>query len=78
MDDVRKTEPPPFEQVQQQLNQAVLAKKFRAYTDELKKAAKIEKSLPPITSMTESEDDAGAEADSSQESESASAVTPAG
>ncbi|NBX43557.1 MAG: peptidylprolyl isomerase [Gammaproteobacteria bacterium] len=58
VDDVRKTEPPPFEQVQQQLSQAVLAKKFRAYTDELKKAAKIDKSLPPVTAATETEDTA--------------------
>jgi peptidyl-prolyl cis-trans isomerase C len=53
VDDIRRTEPPPFEQVQQQLNQSVLAKKFRAYTDELKKAAKIERSLPPVESTTD-------------------------
>ena len=45
LDDVREVQPPPFEQVKQQLNQAVLAKKFRAYSDELTKAAKIEKKI---------------------------------
>lgn len=45
LDDVREVQPPPFEQVKQQLNQAVRAKKFRAYSDELRKAAKIEKKI---------------------------------
>ena len=45
LDDVREVQPPPFEEVKEQLNQAVLAKKFRAYSDELTKAAKIEKKL---------------------------------
>lgn len=45
LDDVREVQPPPFEQVKQQLNQAVLAKKFRAYSDELTKAAKVEKKI---------------------------------
>ena len=46
LDDVRDTTPPPpFEQVKPQLGQVVLAKKFRAYGDELAKAAKIEKKL---------------------------------
>jgi len=45
LDDVREVQPPPFEQVKQQLNQAVMAKKFRAYSDELRKAAKIEKKI---------------------------------
>ncbi len=43
LDDVREAQLPPFEQVKQQLNQAVLGKKFRAYSDELIKAAKVEK-----------------------------------
>lgn len=45
LDDVRETQPPPFDQVKQQLNQAVLGKKFRAYSDELVKAAKVEKKI---------------------------------
>jgi peptidyl-prolyl cis-trans isomerase C len=45
LDDIREVQPPPFEEVKQQLNQAVLAKKFRAYSDELTKAAKIEKKI---------------------------------
>ena len=45
LDDVREVQPPPFEQVKQQLNQAVMAKKVRAYSDELTKAAKIEKKI---------------------------------
>lgn len=45
LDDVRDVQPPPFEQVKPQLGQVVLAKKFRAYGDELAKAAKIEKKL---------------------------------
>jgi peptidyl-prolyl cis-trans isomerase C len=45
LDDMREVQPPPFEQVKQQLNQAVLSKKFRAYSDELTKAAKVEKKI---------------------------------
>ncbi|MBM4192555.1 MAG: peptidylprolyl isomerase [Gammaproteobacteria bacterium] len=45
LDDVREVQPPPFEEVKQQLNQAVLAKKFRAYSDELTKVAKVEKKI---------------------------------
>lgn len=45
LDDVREVQPPPFDQVKQQLNQAVLAKKFRAYSDELVKTAKVEKKI---------------------------------
>jgi peptidyl-prolyl cis-trans isomerase C len=44
LDDVRDTPPPPpFEQVKQQIEPAVRAKKLEAYTDELVKAAKIER-----------------------------------
>lgn len=44
LDDVRDTSPPPpFEQVKQQLEPAVRAKKLEAYTDELVKAAKVER-----------------------------------
>ena len=45
LDDIRQVEPPPFEQVKAQLNQAVLAKKFRTYSEELEKAAKVERKL---------------------------------
>lgn len=45
VDDIREVQPPPFEQVKEQLNQAVLAKKLRTYSDELAKAAKVEKKL---------------------------------
>jgi len=45
LDDVREVQPPPFEQVKPQLTQVVMAKKFRAYGDELAKAAKVEKKL---------------------------------
>jgi peptidyl-prolyl cis-trans isomerase C len=45
VDDVREVQPPPFEQVKEQLNQAVLAKKLRTYSDELAKAAKVEKKI---------------------------------
>ncbi|MFM7625952.1 MAG: peptidylprolyl isomerase [Gammaproteobacteria bacterium] len=43
LDDVRdRPPPPPFEQVKEQLVPAVQAKKLEAYTEELKKAAKVE------------------------------------
>lgn len=45
LEDTREVEPPPFDQVKDQLNQVVLAKKFRSYADELQKAAKIENKL---------------------------------
>ncbi len=45
LDDTRETEAPPFDQVKQQLNQVVLGKKFRAYSDELLKTSKIENKL---------------------------------
>lgn len=45
LDDTRELDPPPFDQVKSQLGQMVLAKKFRAYSDELLKVAKVEKKL---------------------------------
>lgn len=45
LDDVREVQPPPFEEVKPQLTQSVLAKKFRAYSDELVKAAKVENKI---------------------------------
>ena len=46
----RPVTPPPFDQVRQRLEQIVQAKKFRQYTDELMRNAKIERSLEPPAS----------------------------
>jgi peptidyl-prolyl cis-trans isomerase C len=43
--DTREVTPPPFDQVRQRLEQVVAAKRFRQYTDELMKDAKIERFL---------------------------------
>jgi peptidyl-prolyl cis-trans isomerase C len=56
LDDIRQVEPPPFEQVKAQLNQAVLAKKFRTYSEELEKAAKIERKLEEAKADAKSEE----------------------
>lgn len=45
LEETRDQPPPPFESVKDRLVQVVEAKKFRAHTDELLKAAKLEKSL---------------------------------
>ena len=45
LEETRDVQPPPFDQVKQQLGQVVLAKKFKAYAEELEKTAKIEKKL---------------------------------
>jgi peptidyl-prolyl cis-trans isomerase C len=45
--DTREVTPPPYEQVRQRLEQVVQAKKFRLYTDELMRNAKIERFLEP-------------------------------
>lgn len=45
LDDTREVQPPPFDAVQPQLGQVVLAKKFKGYSDELLKTAKVEKKL---------------------------------
>jgi peptidyl-prolyl cis-trans isomerase C len=45
LDDTRDLAPPPFDSVKDRLVQIVEAKKFKAYTDELAKSAKIEKKL---------------------------------
>ncbi len=59
LEDRRDAAPPPFESVKERLVQIVEAKKFRAHTDELMAAAKIERTLekaapaaaaPPATS----------------------------
>jgi peptidyl-prolyl cis-trans isomerase C len=43
--DSREVTPPPFDQVKGRLEQIVQAKKFRSYTDDLMKTAKVEKFL---------------------------------
>jgi peptidyl-prolyl cis-trans isomerase C len=45
LEDTRETAPPQFEQVKQQVNNGVIQKKLSAYVDNLKKTAKIDKSL---------------------------------
>ena len=45
--DTRDLAPPPFDQVKQRLEQVVQAKKFKAYTDDLMKNAKIDKKAIP-------------------------------
>lgn len=45
LEDTRDVAPPAFEASKQQIMQFVMAKKFKAYTDELLKAAKVEKKL---------------------------------
>jgi peptidyl-prolyl cis-trans isomerase C len=41
--DTRDLAPPPFDQVKQRLEQVVQSKKFKAYTDDLLKNAKVDK-----------------------------------
>ena len=41
--DTRDLAPPPFDQVKQRLEQVVQGKKFKAYTDDLMKSAKVDK-----------------------------------
>jgi peptidyl-prolyl cis-trans isomerase C len=48
LQNTRDRTPPPFDQVKEQINQIVLQKKFKAYSDEMMKSAKIE---PPLASM---------------------------
>lgn len=45
LDDTRPTTPPALASVKDRVDQIVQQKKFKAYTDELMKAAKVEKSL---------------------------------
>jgi peptidyl-prolyl cis-trans isomerase C len=45
--DTRDVTPPPYDQVRQRLEQVVQAKKFRQYTDELMRNAKIDRFLEP-------------------------------
>jgi peptidyl-prolyl cis-trans isomerase C len=45
LEDTRDVAAPPYDQVRQRLEQMVQAKKFKSYTDELLKTAKVEKKL---------------------------------
>jgi peptidyl-prolyl cis-trans isomerase C len=45
LEDTREVSPPPYDQVRQRLEQSVLQKKFKSYTDELLKTAKVDKKL---------------------------------
>jgi peptidyl-prolyl cis-trans isomerase C len=45
LDDTREISPPPFDQVKDRISQIVDSKRLKAYSEELAKAAKIEKSL---------------------------------
>jgi peptidyl-prolyl cis-trans isomerase C len=45
VDDTRPRTPPPFESAKERLTQIVEGRKFKSYTDELMKTAKIEKKL---------------------------------
>src|SRR4029077_2794391 len=47
--ETREVTPPPFDQVRQRLVQVVQAKKFKQYTDELLRNAKVEKFLDKTT-----------------------------
>jgi peptidyl-prolyl cis-trans isomerase C len=46
--ETREVAAPPFDNVRQRLEQVVQTKKFRVYTDDLMKTAKVEKSLPVV------------------------------
>lgn len=52
LEDTRDVAAPPFDQVKQRLEQMVLAKKFKAHTDELLKTAKVEKKETPAAAPT--------------------------
>jgi peptidyl-prolyl cis-trans isomerase C len=45
LEDSRETTPPPFEQAKEQLTNRLLQKKLQAYVEQLKKTAKVEKTL---------------------------------
>jgi peptidyl-prolyl cis-trans isomerase C len=49
--EVRDLSPPAYDKVHQRLEQVVQAKKFKVYTDELARNAKIDKKLPAIKSV---------------------------
>jgi peptidyl-prolyl cis-trans isomerase C len=47
LEETRDVDAPAFDQVKQRLEQMVLAKKFKAHTDELLKTAKVDKPAQP-------------------------------
>jgi len=48
LEDTRDVSAPPFDSVKDRLVQIVLQKKFKSYSDELLKSAKVEKKLGPV------------------------------
>jgi peptidyl-prolyl cis-trans isomerase C len=48
LQNTRDRTPPAFDQVKEQLGQIVLTKKFKAYSDEMLKTAKIEPALSTV------------------------------
>jgi len=57
--ETRDTAPPPYDSVKQRLEQVVQAKKFKAYTDELMRNAKIDKTDEKKTDEKKPEDKKG-------------------
>src|SRR6185312_6455995 len=55
--DTRDVAAPPFDSVKQRLEQSLSAKKFRAYTDELMRNAKIDKTAAAATDTTKKPDE---------------------
>lgn len=47
LDDTREVAAPPYEEVKERLGQIVMQKKFKSWSDELLKTAKVEKKLEP-------------------------------
>jgi peptidyl-prolyl cis-trans isomerase C len=45
LEDTRETPPPTFDQLKEQLSNRVMQKKVQTYIEQLKKTAKIEKTL---------------------------------
>jgi len=52
LEDTREVAAPPYDQVRQRLEQMVQSKKFKAYTDDLLKNAKVEKTAKPAAAST--------------------------
>lgn len=48
LQNTRDRTPPPFDQVKEQINEILMTRRFKAHSDEMLKAAKIE---PPLSSM---------------------------
>lgn len=62
LDDKREVAAPPFDAVKDRLAQIVLQKKFKAYSDELLKSAKVEKKLEAVPAAAASPPGSGAAA----------------